>query len=444
MRVAFLEIRSDRPECINKDFMGGFGWAFHIGSSYRARAIERVKKSGESVPLVEAAYLAAIFLQAGHAVSVVRNRVPDADLVFMHASMVDYRHELEWLRRVRHERPGATIGVLGPFATFRPELFEPDCDFIVRGEPEGLALELAAGLRPLPRGVVDASPIADLDALPFPAWNLFDVEEYSYFPALRETPFLVVLSSRGCVYRCGYCPYPVNYPWAQRSVDNVLDEIGWNIDTYGMRAFLFRDPLFSAKPERARELAEGMIRRGFRVKWACETRFDLLDTDLLDLLHRAGLRVINVGVESSDDELLRGVDRVPIERAHQRRVVRHCERIGIRVCAFYVLGLPGDSARSIRATIEYAKQLNTHAAMFYLATPFPGTALYEQLQDQLIVDRFEDMDCFTPVVHNPLLTPAELSGLLEYAYVSYYYRPRWAAALVRRAWRDLWDRQVGA
>ena len=437
MRVALLEIHSNRRECINKDFMGGYGWAFHIGKSVRARAIEAVKKSGEGVPLLTFAYLAAIFREHDHEVQVLRNQLPgpETNLVLIQPTMVDYRHELSWIRRLRALHPGTRIGLIGPFATFRPELFEREVDLIIGGEPEGLAYQLARG-EEVANGIVSSPPIADLDTLPFPAWDLFPIQEYGYIPALRERPFLVVLSSRGCVFSCGYCPYPVNFRWKQRSVDNVLDEIGRNIDQFGMRAFLFRDPLFSAKPDRARAIAEGIISRGYRVKWACETRLDLLDEDLIDTFFRAGLRVINVGVESADIDILKGINRVPIQEERQVRLIRHCDQRGVRVTSFYVLGLPGDSADKIRRTVEYAKQLNTHAAMFYLATPFPGTAYYEQVKDQLLTEDYEQMDCFTPVVRHPELSPQELSELLEWAYLSYYYRPSWAIAFARRIIRD--------
>lgn len=435
MKIALLEIPSNRPECVQKDFMGGYGWAFHIGPSWRARLIELAKKFGENLPLLDFGYLAAIFRDAGHEVEVVRNQVPEADLVLVHATMVDYRYERRWMKRIREERPGTKIGVVGPFGRFRPDLFLDVADFVVSGEPETVAYEIVD--RRMPAGFVRARPIDNLDSLPPPAWEYFPVSEYSYIPALREKPFLPILSSRGCVYSCSYCPYPVNYRWNVRSVENVLDEIGRNMSRFGMKAFLFRDPLFSASKKRAKQIADGITQRGYHVKWACETRLDLLDEDLIDVFYRSGLRVINVGVESADDEVLRQADRTLTARNHEERIVRYCDELGIRVTAFYVLGLPEDSPEKIFHTIEYAKRLNTHAALFSLATPFPGTEYYRQVKDQLLAEDFEKMDCLTPVVRHPCLSPQELRELLERAFVSYYYRPRWFFAFLRRLWRDV-------
>lgn len=442
MKVSLVEIRSARPECINKDFMGGYGWAFHIGKTWRARAIEFVKKAGESVPLLTFGYLAAIFRQEGHQVEVVRNVVPDGDLILIHGSMVDYRYELEWAKRIRAERPGSKLGFIGPFPGFRPDLFKDSCDFIISGEPEAAAYDICR--KGIPTGVVKSPPIENLDSLPFPAWDLFPIHEFSYFPAIREKPFLPIFSSRGCTYSCDYCPYPVNFEWNRRSVENVLDEIGHNIEKYGMKAFLFRDPLFSIDRKRARGIAEGIIARGYKVKWACETRLDLLNEELIDVFFRSGLRVINVGIESSSEAVLKNIDRIPIPVQHQEKIIGYCDRLGIRVTAFYVLGLPMDSAAGIRDTVAYAKHLNTHAAMFYLATPFPGTEYYQKVKGDILETDFEKMDCFTPVVRHPELSPKELTKLLEKAYLGYYYRPRWALALARRAFRDVFPVKLPA
>lgn len=442
MKVSLLEIKSSRPECINKDFMGGYGWAFHIGKTWRAQAIEYVKKAGESVPLLTFGYLAAIFRQEGHAVELVENVIPEGDLILIHGSMVDYRYEIEWAKKIKAARPDAKLGFIGPFPGFRPDLFKDACDFIITGEPEAAAYDICR--KGIPTGIVKSPAIEDLDSLPFPAWDLFPVNEFSYFPAIREKPFLTILSSRGCTYSCDYCPYPVNFKWAKRSAENVLDEIGHNIEKYGMKAFLFRDPLFSIDRKRAVAIAEGITARGYNVKWACETRLDLLTEKLIDTFYASGLRVINVGIESSSEAVLKNIDRIPIPVAHQERIIRYCDKLGIRVTAFYVLGLPMDSAAGIRDTIAYAKRLNTHAAMFYLATPFPGTEYYETVKKDILVEDFEKMDCFTPVVRHPELSPAELTGLLEKAYLGYYYRPRWALALVRRAFRDVFPIKLPA
>ncbi|MBI3627998.1 MAG: radical SAM protein, partial [Candidatus Rokubacteria bacterium] len=382
MKVALVETVSPRHECVNKDFMGGYGWAFKVGDSLPARAIEWVKRWGERLPIMSFGYLAAIFARAGHEVCYTNGVVPDADLALVYATMVDHGVDLAIARRYRAETR-ARVLFTGPF-----------------------------------EGLVDSPDVKDLDRLPFPDWSCFPVHSYSYFPALRQRPFLPVLSSRGCPYTCEYCPYEI-IKWRPRSVDNVLDELAYLRARHGLRAFLFRDPIFTLSRRRVVDLVEGMMRRDYRFRWACETRMDCLDVELLGLLRDAGLRVINVAVESASEAVLKGVARKPIPVEHQERILAACDRLGIRATVFYVLGFPEDTRESIEATIGYAKRLNSHVAQFFVYTPFPGTALYERVKGDIAVDDWEKFDCYTPVVRHPLLAPEEILRLKERAFVGY-------------------------
>ena len=433
LKVALVEVVSDRKECVNKDFMGGYGWAFKIGPSLRARAIELVKRAGEKLPIMSFGYLAGIFSRAGH-VCQYTNDVIDADLALIYSSLVDHSAEREMAMRYKRETKAA-VAFIGPFASHCPDQFLDVADLVVAGEPEQFALDLAAGGE-LGSGVVRSLEVKDLDSLPFPDWSTFPVHSYSYFPALRQRPFLPVLSSRGCPYTCEYCPYEI-IDFRARSTANVLDELSDWRTRYGMRGFLFRDPIFSLSRKRVIDLMEGMLSRGFDFRWACETRMDRLDVELLDLMARAGLRVVNVAVESSSDTVLTDVARKSIPTDHQEAVLRACDRLGIRATVFYVLGLPEDTRESIVQTVAYAKRLNTHVAQFFIYTPFPGTKLYNRVKKDIVTEEWERFDCYSPVVRHPTLTSDEILQLKEWAFVSYYYRPAWLGKLAGRAIRDL-------
>lgn len=436
MKVALVEVISQRKECINKDFMGGYGWAFKVGNSFRARAIEAVKRTGERLPIMSLGYLAAIFSSGGHTVEYTNGVVADADLALIYSSMVDYRADLEMAARYKRETR-AKVGFIGPFASHRPDQFVAAADLVVVGEPEHYAMQVVASGE-VGEGIVQSPDIKEMDTLPFPDWSSFPVSSYSYFPALRQRPFLPVLSSRGCPYTCEYCPYEI-IKWRPRSVENVLDELQQIREQYRVRAFLFRDPIFTVHRERTVRLMEGMLSRGFTFRWACETRMDCLDVELIELMHRAGMRVLNVAVESSSDAVLKGVHRKPIPVKHQEEILGACDRLGIRATVFYVLGLPEDTAESIAETVRYAKHLNTHVAQFFVFTPFPGTHLYDKVKADIMTDDWQQFDCYTPVVKNPTLASAEILRLKEWAFVSYYYRPAWLGKFLVRVARDLVD-----
>lgn len=433
MKIALLEIRSNRNACINKDFMGGYGWAFNAGSSLPARLINFIKRAGESLPIMSFGYLAAIFAKKGQDVEYANNEIPSADMVIIQSSMVEHDTEMEWARRLR--KAGKTVGFIGPFSSAMPEIFLKECDFVIRGEPEEAAMRISEGM--VPKGAVESKFIEDLDTLPFPEWDIFPHGSYSYFPALRERPFLPILSSRGCVYSCNYCPYLVNYKWRQRSADNVLDEIGYLISRFKIKSMLFRDPIFTLDEKRAAAIADGILKRGYKLKWACETRLDRVDKNLLRLMRSAGLRVINVGVESGCEDVIRNASRKPVAIEHQEEMIKLCDELGIRVTVFYMFGMPDDTEETLLRTIRYAKELNTHVAQFFVFTPFPGTEYYESIKDTIFENRWERFDCYTPVFKHKALSPARIMELKEKAFVSYYYRPRWAMKLITRALRDM-------
>jgi radical SAM superfamily enzyme YgiQ (UPF0313 family) len=381
VRLALLNIESERPECINKDFMGGYGWAFNAGDSFPARLINFVKKRGENIPLLSFGYLAAIFDKYGHSVEYLTNQIPEAGLVIISSSMVDYQNEILWARKIRSK--GRKVGFIGPFSGFKPELFLDSCDFIIKGEPEEAIINIARSSI-IPGGIVESKAVNSLEDLPFPKWDIFPVSDYSYYPALKERPFLPILASRGCAYKCNYCPYIVSYKYRSRGAESVLNEIKYLKDKFGLSGMIFRDPLFGINREFVVSLCEKLLHNKLNIRWVCETRLNLLDKDLLKLMYRAGLRVLNTGIESADPTVLKKSTRVPVALKHQEDMVKYCDKLGIRVTAFYIIGLPDDTKEGVLRTIKYAKHLNTHVAQFFVHTPFPGTERFDMVKARFV------------------------------------------------------------
>ena len=122
---------------------------------------------------------------------------------------------------------------------------------------------------------------------------------------------------------------------------------------------------------------------------------------------------------------------MPFERQYE--LIRCCDKLRIRVAAFYVLGLPGDTRESILETIEYAKRLDTQVAEFYVATPFPGSPLYEEVKGKLLTEDLTRYDAFTPVFEHEHLSCEEIARLREMAFTRYYFRPRYLFNYFRRS-----------
>ena len=430
MKVALLDVRGEpfKRKAVYKDFSNGFGTAFWIGDSLRAKFIEFSKRHLLEFPSPMMGYAAAQLGEAGHSVQYVENQVVEADLVIIKSSIVDYKAELAFAQRYREET-GAKVGFIGAFSGQMPELFLKKSDFVVKGEPESALMKIAKGK--IPKGLVKSPPVVNLDKLPFPDWSIFPVERYRYGPSLKEKPVLPMLSSRGCLYKCSYCPYVVGVPWRKRNPVSVVDEIQCNVDHYGVKGVLFRDPLFGANKEHAKVIASEMISRKFSLPWVCETRLDLLDNKTLDLFCRAGLKSVNVGIESPNVGLLKAAGRKSIEEGHQRRVIRHCNDRGIKVTAFFILGLPNDTVESVEQTIEYAKSLDVNVASFRICTPYPGTKFFESVKDRIYAG-WQDFDTYTPVFRHENISRKQLLRLKEKAFVEFYFRPGFILNFFRR------------
>ena len=431
MKITLLEVAGKKDGYLNKDVMGGYGEVCKIGDSFLARVIEKQKKDNIRLPLSVYGYLAAIFYNNNHKVEYLINKVPeDSDLVIIYSSIIDYKTELAFAQEIKN-KTNAKVGFIGAFATAKPEVFMEVADFVILGEPENIAQKINE--KWIPKGIIKSEPVRDLDTLPYPKWDIFPIEDYSYFPVLKKKPFITILSSRGCTFNCNYCPYRTYYnKWRARSVSNVIGEIKYLTENFGIKGLLFRDPLFTVDKKRTIDIAQSIIDSGLNIEWACETHLQHLDEKLLDLLYKAGLRAINVGIESVDADVLKNASRVNAEIKQQEKMVSYCDKLGIRVSAFYVFGLPTDTEETIKRTIKYAKNLNTHTAQFFISTPFPGSEFYETVKDRLFTQDWEQFNSFTPVFKHKNLSVKQLLNLKEYAFVSYYFRLRYLWSYFRR------------
>ena len=434
MKVLLLQIKGkSAKKCINKDLAGGLGTGTWVGNSFLARIFEWVKKKNVILPEITIAYLAAIFRKAGWDFELTeiteKERVAEksADLVLIPSSIVDCQHELAIAKDLKAR--GFYVGVYGAFASAVPEFFLSAVDFVIKGEPEAGVLHIV-NEKKLPEGILEVSPVEDLDSLPYPDWSRFAINRYSYSPALNRRPVLAMLASRGCPYSCFiYCPYAINSGRKSRlrSIDGVIGEMEYLKKEYGVRAIDFRDPIFTLNRERIIKFSKELISRKSDIIWSCETRIDCLDKELIKIMRSAGLRHINAGIESRSEAVLKGSGRLPIEAGHQEEIISFCHKIGVSIAAFYIIGLDDDTKDSVGQTLDYAKKLNTLVAQFTIATPYPGTVFFEQLKNEgrLLTLNWEDYDTYNPVFSHQFLSREELLALKEKAFVSYYFRPRY-------------------
>ncbi len=425
MKIALIDLKESPSGCNNKDKTGGFGNAMG-GRTLASKIYTKLKRKHVHLPVAHFGYMASIFRQAGHEVSYGEGMpAEDFDMAILASSIVGYDEEVAFARRLKKEYSGK-VGFFGPFSSVKPELFLEGADFILEGEPEWASQELAAG-RLQPVGYIKSQMIHKLEELPAPDWTDFPLHSYDYRPILKPKPVLPMLTSRGCSFDCSYCPYMVLQTKQYRTnpVPRVLDEIGDTLSRYQVKSIVFRDIIFTINKKRVHELCEGIIARGYKFQWSCETRADCLDEELLNRMREAGMEAVHLGIESPEHEVVKKSGRKPIAETHQEKIIRHCEKLGIKVAAFYIVGFFDDNHATMQKTLDYAKRLNTSMAQFDVMTPYPGTRFFEQHKDRLTSEDWKKFNNYTSVLRLDHLSGDQVMDFKDKAYREYYLRWDW-------------------
>jgi radical SAM superfamily enzyme YgiQ (UPF0313 family) len=213
MRVLLADLKSDRGFVSKDTVVGGYGSRLTPFSRVTG-VIAYLKRQFHDVPSVHMAYSAAILARAGHEVLWTRgdddtSAAADIDVALVLSSMVDHTRETAWADAMRTR--GVKVGFIGITASKMPQLFADHCDFILNGEPEAAVMRMAQGI--IPQGTVISEQIDDLDALPFPRWDLVTEDrsrkfgiKWSSRPVGGGYP---LLASRGCPEFCTYCPHRI-------------------------------------------------------------------------------------------------------------------------------------------------------------------------------------------------------------------------------------------
>ena len=311
-------------------------------------------------------------------------------------SAMSYDFALRCCHRVRLMNPDAIIIGGGEIATTRRgELLRANVvDLVVRDEGEVTIREVVARINELDstpkdmrilKGIsgvsfldgdkpYDCEPrpfIANLDELPLP-----DIKSFRW-PAYGQWS---MFTSRGCPFRCTYCSsaafwrHKIRYLSAERVIQEVLD-----LRSFGAKDIYIADDTFTLNRSRIRELCSKLIERGIEIHWTCLTRADAVDEGLLALMFQAGCKEISFGLETTSQEALTlSEKRMTVEK--DRLALRMTRKAGIRTRVSIVIGLPGDTAASVKTTVSFVLEERPNEVMLYGLTPHDGTALYMDLE----------------------------------------------------------------
>ncbi len=344
----------------------------------------------------------------------VSQRIPGYSLAtFIYAiNLTNHLSTVNLIRHVKNAHPQTPIVILEntqavtgySLRRVADEFYAAGADFILTGEADRRILSVVdclvgrapkENLRNLDGlGTRDfynppLSQIEDLDALPFPAWDLFPLNNYwnlhhSHGP-FESSRYLPILTSRGCPYPCKFCVVPETNArrWRARSAGNVVDEIEAHAQKFGVTEFHVEDLDPTISDKRTREICREILRRNLKITWklASGTKVESIhDEETIDLMAQAGCRYISISPETGSERLLRLMDK-PFDLRHAVRMVKRMNETGIRSQACFVLGFPGEMDEDRKLTWNLAHDLTkvgVDEIALFIVTPVPGSAIYHE------------------------------------------------------------------
>jgi len=380
----------------------------------------------------------------------------DYQLVIIHTSTPSFPGDARFVGLLKARQPDILVGMVGAKVAVDPGGSLQACpalDFVAREEFDYTCRDIAED-RPLaeidgvswrdpnadagagidPSGAIRHNPpraiIEDMDALPFvaPVYRR-DLGIRNYFIGYLNYPYVSLYTGRGCRSRCTFCLWPQTvggHRYRTRSARNVLEEVRWIRDNMpDVKEIMFDDDTFTDVRPRAEEIARGLGKLG--VTWSCNAKANV-PYSTLKIMKDNGLRLLLVGYESGDDQILLNIKK-GLRTDIARRFAADCRALGIKVHGTFILGLPGETHETIARSIAFAKEINPHTIQVSLAAPYPGTRLYEQaLENDWIpanqtIHLVNDSGVQLAALSYPHLPREEIYHGVEQFYRSFYFRP---------------------
>jgi anaerobic magnesium-protoporphyrin IX monomethyl ester cyclase len=365
------------------------------------------------------------------------------------------------VRVARQAAPEAVIALGGPHVTFTGEetlTTMPEVDVVARGEGDQIIVDLAraveagGGLEGVPGitfrrdgGFVETpvAPPLDPRTLPMPAFHLLPMERYDFWSV--GGPFATLIASRGCPHRCSFCS---EWPfwrggWRPLDPEQVVEQLDIVVNRYGRKNVWFGDDCFNVDGDHMAAICEGILRRGIDVNWYYQGRADLVVKykELQPLLRRAGNRMVQLGIEASNDqqrdELNKQLSTETVEEAV--RLLRDNDIVcqGMLIC-----GLPDDSPQTFDEKVRFATRLDVDFPVFLVYTLFPGAPDYDRAIAEGWIElpaNYAHHDMAHVLMPTKYMNPQQVYNYLRWAWTTVYLDP---IRLTRSIFsRNKWRRQ---
>ena len=363
------------------------------------------------------------------------------DVVGMTSTTLTYKSALKIAEIAKQVHPNCLTLIGGCHVTFWDENALKECpslDVVVRKEGENTILELVQCLEASKSfneilGITcrdgesfirtpDRPYIEDLDSLPFPAHHLWPLDRLKKYGDVM----FPLMTSRGCVFWCEFCSAVRMFGrrYRMRSAKNVVDEMEHLHKTFGSSTFTFYDDAFTVDQARVEEICKELHDRNLKLTWDCGTRVDMVNKELLQKMKDAGCIAVWFGVEAGSQLVLDKMGK-GFTAQLTKNAFKMAQDVGLMTIASVVFGFPGETKETAMETIKFIKEISPDDVGFYIATPYPGTPMADQVKKNgwLRVTDFNKYDTATPIFELPDLTMQEVREIREKAFHKFYIRP---------------------
>jgi hopanoid biosynthesis associated radical SAM protein HpnJ len=385
----------------------------------------------------------------------------DYELLVLFTSTPGFNVDVKIAEMMKDNNPKLKVAFVGPPVTTEPEKSlraTSAIDFVVKREFDYAIRDFAMGkpLEEIPSVVfrkdggiqnnAEAPVIENLDELPW-VTKVYkrDLDFTRYNVPFLLNPYISFYTSRGCPAQCTFCLWPQTHSghrWRLRSSDDIVNECRYALENFpGLKEIFFDDDTFNYQKARTIELCS-KLKTLKNFTWSCTSRVTT-DYDTLKAMKDAGCRLLIVGYESGDQQILKNIKKgATIDMA--RRFTANCKKLGLTVHGDFIVGLPGETRDTIRTSINFAKELDVETIQVSIAHPYPGTEFYDHVKKNglITIDSMTDEAGHQlPNYTYPGLDKGELVEWVERFYGEYYFRPKVAFRLVSKALFDTNDRR---
>jgi len=388
------------------------------------------------------------------------NIAKEYEFLVLYTSTPGFPGDIQLAQKIRDANPKIKIAFVGPHVTVLPEkcLHDgPAIDFVVRKEfdyavkefAEGMPVENILGASYRKNGGVAHTPdrpqLQDLDSLPHVTdvyHRDLDVRRYNV-PFLLH-PYVSLYTTRGCPAQCTFCLWPQTtsgHAWRKRSSDDVASEMAKAKEYWPyVKEFFFDDDTFNIQKARTVELCAKLKPLG--LTWSCTSRVTT-DFETLKAMKEAGCRLLIVGYESGDQQILKNIKKgATIERA--RQFTKDAHKLGLVIHGDFILGLPGETRETIQNTIAFAKELDVETIQVSVAHAYPGTELFDfAVKNKFMVNGSMVDEGGHQLAHieYPGLAADEILQSVHRFYDEYYFRPKAVFRILKKSMFNSHDRK---